>query len=94
MWRRVQGGKIGRVIKTNFPPLRMEGIICPHCECGRRIGIHSRQERRYKCHDCGRIFAETVGTPLYGLKYPLWMVTLLSYGFPVQAASGYEKSLG
>ena len=26
---------------------------------------------------CGKTFAETTGTPLYGLKYPLWMVTLV-----------------
>lgn len=68
--------------------MRPDGIVCPHCESG-RIGIHSRTERRYKCHGCGKTFAETVGTPLYGLKSPLWMVTLvlalLSHGCPVQA---------
>jgi transposase-like protein len=77
------------VINTKLPPLRTQGIVCPHCESGRRIGIHSHPERRYKCHECGKTFAETVGTPLYGLKYPLWMVTLvlalLSHGCPVQA---------
>ena len=68
--------------------MRSDGIICPHCDSP-RIGIHSRRERRYKCHACDKTFAETVGTPLYGLKYPLWIVmlvlALLSHGCPVQA---------
>jgi transposase-like protein len=76
------------MFKTQMPPMRTAGIVCPHCE-SRRIGIHSRAERRYKCHGCGKTFAETVGTPLYGLKSPLWVVTLvlalLSHGCPVQA---------
>lgn len=48
-----------------------------------------QQERRYKCHQCSKPFSDTVGTPLYGLKYPHWLViavlTLLAYGCPRQA---------
>jgi transposase-like protein len=33
--------------------------------------VHSQIERRYICHTCGKTFAETRGTPLYGLKRPL-----------------------
>ena len=67
------------------------GSMCQCAVCGasERIGIHSHQERRYICHSCGQTFAETKGTPLYGLKYPLWQVvivlTLLAFGCPVPA---------
>jgi hypothetical protein len=51
--------------------------------------VHSHRERRYKCHACGGTFVETSGTPLYGLKHPVWVVvlvlTLLAYGCPVVA---------
>ena len=73
------------------PPLRPELVVCPNPDCltSGRIGVHSHAERRYKCHECGKTFAETVGTPLFGLKHPLWLVvvvlTLLAYGCPVQA---------
>ena len=77
--------------KHTLPPLRPELAVCPNPACGAsdRIGVHSSQERRYKCHACGRTFAETVGTPLYGLKHPTWLVvlvlTLLAYGCPIPA---------
>ncbi|BCX03308.1 MAG: hypothetical protein KatS3mg053_1246 [Candidatus Roseilinea sp.] len=68
--------------------MHQDAIVCPHCESG-RIGIHARTERRNKCHRCGKTFAETVGTPLYGLKSRLGVVTrglaLLSRSCPVQA---------
>jgi transposase-like protein len=77
--------------KHTLPPLRPELAVCPNPACGasHRIGIHSQQERRYKCHACGRTFADTIGTPLYGLKHPTWLVvtvlTLLAYGCPIPA---------
>lgn len=41
------------------------------------------------CHACGKSFAETVGTPLYGLKHPTWLVVvvlaLLACGCPIPA---------
>src|SRR5215213_8976098 len=72
-------------------PMRPELAVCPNPACGAsdRIGIHSRVERRYKCHTCGKTFAETCLTPLYGLKRPLWLVvlvlSLLAGGCPVPA---------
>jgi transposase-like protein len=72
-------------------PMRPELAVCPNSACGAndRIGIHSLVERRYKCHTCGKTFAETRGTPLYGLKRPLWMVmlvlALLAGGCPIPA---------
>jgi transposase-like protein len=77
--------------KHTLPPLRPEFAVCPNPACGAsgRIGVHSYTERRYKCHQCGKTFAETIGTPLYGLKHPLHVVvtvlTLLAYGCPIPA---------
>ena len=79
------------MLSTTLPPLRPELAVCPNPGCGAsgRIGVHSHQERRYKCHACGGTFAETVGTPLYGLKHPTWLVvlvlTLLAGGCPLPA---------
>ena len=54
-----------------------------------RIGFHSHSERRYICHTYGKTFAETIGTPLYGLKHPAWLVivvlALLASGCPIPA---------
>jgi transposase-like protein len=72
-------------------PMRPELAVCPNSSCGAsdRIGVHSRVERRYKCHTCGKTFTETCGTPLYGLKRPLWMVmlvlALVAGGCPIPA---------
>lgn len=69
--------------------MRPELMVCPFCEGRNRIGVHSHSQRRYICHACDQTFAETVGTPLYGLKYPAWIVTLvlalLAAGCPEQA---------
>jgi len=79
------------MLKTTLPPLRPEWVVCPSPTCGAtdRIGVHSHTKRRYKCHACDTTFAETVGTPFYGLKHPTWLVvlvlTLLAYGCPIPA---------
>jgi transposase-like protein len=79
------------MLNTTLPPMRPELVVCPNPACGTsgRIGVHSYTERRYKCHACGKTFAETVGTPLYGLKHPTWLVVvvlaLLACGCPVPA---------
>jgi transposase-like protein len=71
--------------------MRPELAVCPNSECdaNRRIGVHSLKERRYMCHGCGKTFAETSGTALFGLKQALWLVVvvvaLLSQGCPVPA---------
>jgi transposase-like protein len=71
--------------------MRPELVVCPKSDCGANdsIGIHSHKERRFICHACHRTFAETTGTPLYGLKHPLWLVllvlSLLAYGCPIGA---------
>jgi transposase-like protein len=72
-------------------PMRPELAVCPNPACGAsdRIAIHSHVEQRYKCHTCGKTFAATCGTPLYGLKRPLWVVllvlSLLAGGCPIPA---------
>ena len=79
------------MLNTTLPPLRPQWAVCPKAACGAtdRIGVHSHTKRRYKCHACGTTFAETVGTPFYGLKHPTWLVvlvlTLLAYGCPIPA---------
>ena len=42
------------------PPIHPEFVACPSRgdDAHGRIGIHSQQERRYKCHQCGKTFAE------------------------------------
>ena len=66
-------------------------VVCPNATCGAsgRCGVHAIKARRYKCHACGTTFAETTGTPLFGLKHPLWLVllilALLAHGCPVAA---------
>ncbi len=70
-------------------PLDPTLMTCPHCEEGERIGVHSHQERRCKCHACRKTFAETKGTIFFGLHYPIWVVvlvlTLLAQGCPPAA---------
>jgi transposase-like protein len=73
-----------------------QSVFCPNSDCpanGRidagNIGVHSRKERRYKCHVCDKTFAETKGTVYYRLRTPQEIVekvvTLLAFGCPVQA---------
>jgi transposase-like protein len=79
------------MLNTTLPPMRPELVVCPNsaCDASRRIGVHSHKERRYICHACNKTFAETSGTPLFGLKHPLWLVgvvlALLACGCPVPA---------
>src|SRR5690349_20323208 len=79
------------MLNTTLPPMRPELAVCPNSACGAstRIGVHSYQERRYVCHACKKTFAESSGTPLYGLKYPSWIVVivlaLLASGCPIPA---------
>ena len=70
--------------------------FCPNLDCPARgqggrgtLRVHSQKERRYRCTVCGRTFAATRGTPFYRLHSQavlmLVVLTLLSYGCPVQA---------
>ena len=65
--------------------------LCPRCGAeGKQgaIGVHSRQERRYRCKQCRCTFSETQGTAYYRLKKGAvfgTVMTLLAYGCPPQA---------
>jgi transposase-like protein len=76
---------------TDLPTLCPAQAVSPNPDwtTSGRIGIHSHPERRSICHACKRTFAATRGSPLFGLKTPLWVVhlvlTLLAYGCPIPA---------
>ena len=71
-------------------------VFCHNPDCPARgqvgrgnIGIHSRKQRRYICHECGKTFTESKGTVFYRLRYSVefvtQMITLLAYGCPIAA---------
>src|SRR5215471_20396330 len=71
-------------------------VFCPNLECPARgktgqgnIVVHSRQRPRYRCKTCKKTFSAHEGTMFAGLRKPeeliVIVVTLLSYGCPVQA---------
>ncbi len=57
------------------------------------IKVHSRQERRYRCDECGRTFAETKGTVLYRLRKPseLFFVVMVLLLRAVVAGLGLDE---
>ena len=80
-------------------------LFCPNIDCPARgqcdkgnIGVHSKVEERYICHECGQTFATSKGTIFYRLRTDattvMLVLTLLSYGCPVQAivkAFGFDE---
>jgi transposase-like protein len=71
-------------------------VFCHNPACPARgqigkgnIGVHSRKERRYICHECKTTFSEGKGTAFYRLRTSkdlvVLVVTLLAHGCPVQA---------
>jgi transposase-like protein len=70
--------------------------FCPNWHCHARgqigrgtIGIHSRKEQRFICHECHKTFSATTGTVFYRLRTSVetvvLVVTLLAHGCPLQA---------
>jgi transposase-like protein len=70
--------------------------FCSNPECplmskigGGHIRIHSQQEKRYVCRECGVTFSETKDTPYYRLHHSkqivTWALILLAYGCPPMA---------
>jgi transposase-like protein len=80
-------------------------VFCPNGHCYARgqtgkgnIGIHSRKEQRFICHECHQTFSATTGTVFYRLRTAaetvVLIVTLLAHGCPVQAivaAFGFDE---
>ena len=73
-----------------------QSVFCPNRDCPARgqvgkgnIGVHSRQERRYRCHQCGKTFSARQGTAFYRLRTAeetvTLVMTLLAYGCPLPA---------
>jgi transposase-like protein/IS1 family transposase len=79
--------------------------FCPNRDCPARgqsgqgnICVHSQNERRFICRQCGKTFAERIATPFYRLRTPTetvtLVVTLLAHGCPIQAivaAFGFDE---
>src|SRR5256885_14524878 len=79
--------------------------FCPNGNCPARgqtgkgnIGIHSRKEQRFICHECHKTFSATTGTVFYRLRTSaetvVLVVPLLAHGCPVQAivaAFGFDE---
>ena len=70
--------------------------FCPNLDCPARgqtgqgnIGIHSRQDQRFRCRQCRKTFATTQGTAFSRLRTPAetvtLVVTLIAHGCPLQA---------
>src|SRR5215475_10059259 len=83
------------------PPM----VFCPNPHCHARgqtgrgnIGIHSRKEQRFICHECDKTFSDTTGTVFYRLRTSaetvVIIVTLLAHRCPLQAivaAFGFDE---
>src|SRR5207245_6513881 len=83
-------------MQTSSEPMDTLKQFCPNEACSARgqigagnITIHDRQRQRYRCKICKQTFKARRGTMLEGLRKPMELivivVTLLSYGCPVQA---------
>src|ERR1700694_3752583 len=83
-------------MQTSSEPMDTSNQFCPNSACCARgkmgegnITIHDRQRQRYRCQVCKQTFSARRGTMVEGLRKPMELivivVTLLSYGCPVQA---------
>jgi IS1 family transposase len=83
-------------MNTQTEPMDASRQFCPNLDCKARgqagqgnIVIHGRKRPRYRCKTCGKTFSAKEGTLFAGLRKPMEVivivVTLLSYGCPVQA---------
>src|SRR6266436_321691 len=77
-------------------PMDTSTVFCPNLTCcarGQRgqgnIAVHDRKRQRYRCKICKQTFSAKRATMFEGLRKPVELivivVTLLSYGCPIQA---------
>jgi len=85
--------------------MNLEKVFCLNMSCAARgqadkgnIGVHSEQEGRCICHECGITFAITKGTIFYRLRTDpevvMIVLVLLSYQCPIPAivkAYGFDE---
>ena len=71
-------------------------VWCPNLACPAsgqagqgNIGVHSRKERRYRCHVCAKTFGARTGTPFHRRRTAetlmIIVITLVSWGCPLVA---------
>src|SRR5438067_4969804 len=83
-------------MQTNLEAMDTSKQFCPNLACSSRgkmgedtITIHDRQRQRSRWKGCKQTFSQRRGTMFEGLRKPMELivivVTLLSYGCPVQA---------
>src|SRR5260370_24128171 len=83
-------------MQTSPEPMDTLKQFCPNEACSARgkigggtISIHDGKRQRYRCKICKQTCSERRGTMFEGLRKPMELivivVTLLSYGCPVQA---------
>src|SRR5579859_2410308 len=82
--------------KSTREPKNTSRPFCPNGSCSARgqigqgnVVIHDSKRQRYRCKVCNKTFSGRRGTMFEGLRKPeeliVIVVTLLSYGCPVQA---------
>src|SRR5712692_5848152 len=82
--------------ENNTEQMNASQVFCPNLDCMARgkigegnIVSHGKARARYRCKTCGKTFSAQAGTMFEGLRKPkaliVIVVTLLSYGCPVQA---------
>src|SRR5258708_11726095 len=90
--------------KSTPEPLDTSNLFCPNPMCSARgqrgsgkLAIHDRKRQRYRCRVCKKTFSVRRGTMFEGLRKPVELivivVTLLSYGCPVQAFGLDERTV-
>lgn len=63
--------------------LHPDGLACPHCDEGRRLGIHRRHRDPvldYQCGACGRVFNAWTATALEGTHRRPSQVLMILHG--------------
>lgn len=76
--------------------MNLQPVFCPNRACRDKhqvgkgnIVAHSQKHQRCKCTSCGKTFSYRRGTPFYGLRTDVqivtWVVGLVAWGCPVAA---------